>query len=898
MTAERWNALSGLLDAALDLPREERESWLESLEGTSPALKAELRELLSQAGAIETSDFLETLPKLGWISSEGVPPAAPGSQIAAYIVEQEIGRGGMGVVWRAHRADGAVKRTVALKCPRADILSPELVQRFLLERDILAQLEHPNIARLYDAGLTESGRPYIALEYVEGVPIDEYCARHRLSITERIALAQQVLGAVQYAHTRLVIHRDLKPSNILVTADGQVRLLDFGVAKLLPTHVLSDRAMTQFGGRAMTPDYAAPEHITGADITTATDVYSLGVVLYELLTSKRPYRLQRGSVGEIEEAIVAADPIRPDRVALAPADIETRSTSEAKLRRTLGGDLGTILLKALKKNPSERYATVDSLAQDLARLQRQQPVLAQPDTYMYRTRKFLARNRLGVAAGTAVILAISVAAAGFAWEARRATLQRDRALTMASRSDAVSQFLEDLVTDAGQSEAPTNVGDLLNRSEQLANLEFKDYPEQRAAVLGMLANYYSNTSNPGKALSLEEEALRLAEGTGDLELQDELHCDHAGTIGGEHPDAAKQEIGRVIARPGVEPPRVVQCLEGLSFIAQQMGEYVVARDYANRALTLLKHIPQSPPLEEALPLRAVAENDYFLGRGVESDRAFAAALSRYEDIGRGESMLALNLRVSWATSTFNVEPRVALQLLDATMQILRRNSPASPIPDYLLNNRGSALERLGRYAEALPAYEECRQVAEAAHDIPTVISCELGVATIYRLQGNLTDAEKMYLQASQAAETAKLPAAHGAVRRVSLQRARLDLEKGNFKSALEHVNSAIGDQSNNPSMLGALVFRAECLLQLAKLDDAMADAQHAMSLAQKMIGNKPYSYQTGEASLMVGRVLLAQGDRVGAQHAFMAAVDHLSHTVDDQQKNLLSARGWLQKSSL
>jgi serine/threonine protein kinase len=894
ITAEQWKVLSGLLDAALDLPPEARESWLESLEERSPALKAELRELLRQAGAIETNDFLDTLPKFGEISSEAAPPAAPGLHIAAYVIEQEIGRGGMGIVWRAHRADGAVKRTVALKCPRADMLSAELVQRFLLERDILAQLEHPNIARLYDAGLTESGRPFIALEYVEGMPLDQYCDRHRLNIAERIALAQQVLGAVQYAHTRLVIHRDLKPSNILVTADGQVRLLDFGVAKLLPTHVLSDRAVTQIGGRAITPDYAAPEHITGGDITTATDVYSLGVVLYELLTSKRPYRLERGSAGEIEEAIVAADPIRPDRVSLAAADIEARSTSESKLRRTLGGDLATILLKALKKTPSERYATVDSLAQDLDRFQHRQPVRAQADTYIYRTRKFLARNKLGVAAGTAVVLAISVAAAGFAWEARRATQQRDRALIMASRSDAVSQFLEDLVTDAGQSEAPTNVADLLSRSEQLANLEYKDYPEHRAAILGMLGAYYSRTSNIAKALSLQEQALRMAEGTGDLELQDELHCDHAATNAVQRPEEAKQEINRVIARPGVEPIRVVECLGTSNLIARHMGDGPVARGDATRALSLLSQIRQPPPSMEPSLLAALAESEYYLGMSRESDRDFAAALSRYEAIGLGESFLAQAARNSWANSNFNVEPRVALQLLEASMQILQRNSPASPIPGNFLANRGSALERIGRYSEALPAYEKCITSAEAAHDIPSIVACQIGAAAVYRFQRNLAEAERRYSLAAHAGEAAQLPAAGMVMRRTLLERARLDLEKGSARSALDHANLGIGDLSNNPSMAGALLIRAECSLQLGLLESAMADAQQSLSVAQKMAGNKPYSYQVAGASLMVGRVLLAQGDRAGARRAVTAAVEHFSHTVDEQQFYLVSARHWLE----
>jgi serine/threonine-protein kinase len=897
ISADQWGALSALLDAALELPADQRETWLEALQGTPESLKAELRELLSHADGIETSEFLETLPKFERVPSQERPAVATGARIGTYIIESEIGRGGMGVVWRAHRADGAMKRTVAIKCPRAETLSPELMKRFLLERDILAQLEHPNIARLYDAGVTDLGQPYIALEYVEGVPLTQYCDGRRLGVADRIALFQQVLGAVQYAHTRLVVHRDLKPSNILVTADGQVRLLDFGVAKLLPTHIANDGAMTQIGERAMTPDYAAPEHIIGASITTATDVYSLGVVLYELLSSRRPYQLQRGSVGEIEEAILVADPIRPDRVSISLAEAEARSTSKAKLRRVFSGDLGIILLKALKKNPQERYTTVDALAQDLDRYQKQQPVLAQADTYAYRIRKFLGRNKLSAAAGATALLLILVAAGGFALEARRATQQRDRALALASRNDAVSQFLEDLITDASESDEPTNMDDLLARSERLANLEYKNNPAHRAAVLDMLGHHYTMSGERGKATSLLEEALRIAAGTRDLALLDLLHCDHAGIIGAQKPEEAKAEINRVLARSGVESQQVIDCLAHSSYIAAQMNDGPLAVEYANRALALLREAPAPAPGTEANLLANLAQGYYLSGKNLESDRSYAASVSQFDSIGRGESIDALAARNNWANSNFNVQPRVALQIIDSIIQILHKNSPTSATPPNMLNNRGAILDRIGRYAESLQSFEECGKRGATAQDIATVIDCNLGAASVYRSRGNLAEAERFYLRAFQAADAAKLPAASTPMRHIWANRARLDLVQGEFQPAIMHSNLAIGYQKNSPYSAGVLLIRAEGSLMLGQLDSAMSDVQEALEFARKMQGNKPNSYSVGIALLMKGRVLLAKDDRTGAHRDFMAAVEHLSHTVDEGQQSLVAARDWLQKSS-
>ena len=404
--AQSWAEIDRLLDEALERPMTERDAWLATLPPQFERLKPPLRELLSRAAAVETSDFLGTLPRFEAGPEDAAEPASaerPGAEIGPYRLIREIARGGMGTVWLAERVDGLFSRRVALKLPHGPAHHAGLVERMARERAILATLEHPNIARLYDAGVTPDGQPYIALEYVEGRPIDVHCGAPgeagALELRARLDLFVQAAHAVAYAHDRQIIHRDIKPANIFVTAGGEVRLLDFGIAKILDSGEAHDTRLTQLGGHALTPDYASPEQILGEPLTVASDVYSLGVLLYELLTGSRPYRLERSSRGALEEAILNVEPAPPSESA-------THSAC-----RDLRGDLDTIVLKALKKRPAERYASVVALVDDVTRYLQGRPVLAQPDSRWYRLRKLVARNRAAVATGSGVLLA-ALAVAG------------------------------------------------------------------------------------------------------------------------------------------------------------------------------------------------------------------------------------------------------------------------------------------------------------------------------------------------------------------------------------------------------------------------------------------------------------------------------------------------------
>ncbi len=493
----QWQAFNALLDQLLDQPPAERSTWIDTLPAEHDALKPALRALAARAQGLETREFLATLPAMPEAARADAELTA-GDRIGPYRLLRELGIGGMGAVWLAERVDGALKRQVALKLPRTS-WTRGLAERMARERDILATLEHPNIARLYDAGTDARGRPYLALEYVEGQPVDAYCTQHQLTVRARVELLLQVARAVAFAHGRLVVHRDLKPSNILVTADGQVRLLDFGIAKLMEGDRAAETQLTQLAGRALTPDYASPEQIRGEPIGTASDVYSLGVVAFELLAGARPYRLKRGSAAEVEEAVLAADVPLASSVAV-----------DAARKRALRGDLDAILAQALRKDVARRYASVDALADDLSRHQAGQPVTARPDSAAYRLRKFVARNGLVVGAGVSVAVALAVGAGVSVWQASKARAQ-------ANRAEVVQAFLLDLFrTNSGEQQSnaeaaqATTARELLDRGAERINQSLADAPDAQFDVLGVLASIYDEMGLSHRGLDLSVKRLALA----------------------------------------------------------------------------------------------------------------------------------------------------------------------------------------------------------------------------------------------------------------------------------------------------------------------------------------------------------------------------------------------------
>ena len=430
------------------------------------------------------------------------------NEVGPYRLVRELGRGGMGSVWLAERTDGLLKRQVALKLPHRSMDDGLLGERFARERDILAGLEHPNIARLYDAGVSPEGRPYLAIEYVDGLSLLAYCRERGIGLEGRLALFLQVLAAIQHAHGRLVIHRDLKPGNILVTPAGQVRLLDFGIAKLVGPGRPDAQALTQVGERIMTPAYAAPEQVLGEPIDTAADIYALGVVLHQLLAGALPYRLERDTPGGLEQAILES------RTRSASQGASHDPLCKAWARR-LQGDLDAIVHKAMRRAPAERYPSASAFADDIGRHLAGEPVLAQRGTVRYRSLKFLSRHRWGVGAASAVFAALSVGLGLALWQARVAGQHAELARKEAQVAKAVKDFLQGIfLANSAQQADPlrarqTTARELLDIGVAQLQESLGQTPEGLAEMLWIFSELYSQLLLPDKAVELAQQRLDL-----------------------------------------------------------------------------------------------------------------------------------------------------------------------------------------------------------------------------------------------------------------------------------------------------------------------------------------------------------------------------------------------------
>ena len=444
MTPEQWKQVKELFQAALERPPEERPKFVVDASAGNENLFREVVSLLgfdARAGTFIESPATAVVPELFSLQ----PSRFVGRRIGPYRILKEIGHGGMGAVFLAERADEQYEQRVAIKLVKTGFDNVSITNRFLKERQILANLDHPNIANLLDGGTTEDGSPYLVMEFIDGLAIDKYCDGHRLAIAERLKLFRIVCAAVAHAHRNLVIHRDLKPSNVLVTNQGIPKLLDFGIAKILNSHLSAfptDRTAATV--RLMTPDYASPEQVRGDNITTSSDIYSLGVLLYKLLTGHHPYLLKKNLAKEIERVVCSQEPERPSTIVthnkLGPSDngasqttvtpdsvSNDRDTQPEKLRRLLGGDLDNIVLMALRKEPERRYSSVEQFSEDIRRHLEGLPVIARKDTLFYRSEKFLTRHKFGVAAAAVVLLTLIAGIVGTTWQARVARNQRVKA---------------------------------------------------------------------------------------------------------------------------------------------------------------------------------------------------------------------------------------------------------------------------------------------------------------------------------------------------------------------------------------------------------------------------------------------------------------------------------------
>ncbi|HEX8141097.1 MAG TPA: tetratricopeptide repeat protein [Pyrinomonadaceae bacterium] len=527
MTPDRWLQVKEIFHEAVELQHEERRTFLLKRCEDDPEMLREL-ELLMESHE-EAGPFIErpAMASASDILLEGEAYIWAGRTLGRYRVLRELGHGGMGLVLLAVRADDQFKKQVAIKILRRGMDSEEIVRRFRTERQILASLEHPNIARLLDGGITEDGLPYIVMEYIEGQPVDSYCDKRRLRTDGRLLLFRKICSVVEFAHQNLIIHRDLKPSNILITPDGEPKLLDFGIAKLLnPALASQTLAATATDLRLMTPEYASPEQIRGHNITTVSDVYSLGILLYRLLSGHAPYHFKQTSPQEIERLVCENEPERPSTAIRRTEEItigqrtiritpeivgEARGEPAESLRRRLRGDLDNIVLKALRKEPERRYSSAAQFAEDIRRYMDGLPVTARKDTFAYRASKFIGRNRIGVAAVSLVLLAILAGLTASIWQARVAARERNQAQRETARADQLNNFLKSILSAASpeQKGRDVKVIEVLNGAAARIDTEFANQPELRAQVLQTIGQTYFDIGLMDEAEKYSRESLKL-----------------------------------------------------------------------------------------------------------------------------------------------------------------------------------------------------------------------------------------------------------------------------------------------------------------------------------------------------------------------------------------------------
>jgi eukaryotic-like serine/threonine-protein kinase len=825
--SDRWARIDALFGEALDRPPAERLAFLEAACGEDRELFEAVRSLLAnEAAAGEmigesitdfAPDLLASLPPepdaegdAGWV----------GRRVGAYRLVAEIGRGGMGAVYLAERADGEFEKRVALKLVKRGMDTDEILRRFQFERRILASLEHPNIARLYDGGATDDGRPYLVMELVEGERLTAYCDARGLGVPARLELFRSVCAAVQHAHHNLVVHRDLKPSNILVTAAGIPKLLDFGIAKLVDDDG-GDSPRTRTGMRILTPEYAAPEQVRGEPVTTASDVYALGAVLYELLTGRRPFVRRGDDTGDGDDAptaeraatrpsiAIGRPPVEPEVVATA------RGTTPDRLRRLLRGDLDTVVLKALEADPRLRYQSAQQLLEDLERFRDGLPVLARPAALGYRAGKFVRRHRVALATASLVLVSLLGGLGAALWQADRAAAERDRADQQRAiaederdAAEEVAAFLEGMFAAANPFSArpgrmdTLRIGAFLERGADRIGDQFRDRPLVRARMLGVLGRAYRSLGVHDQAERLLVEALdtyRAAHGAAHTDVADALNALGNLYLDRERHDDAERLHREALAMRQVllEPDHrhIGASMNNLAAALQNAGRLDEAEALYDELLTLFRRQdpPDSTDYADALNTRMVLAFR-------QDDLETALPLAR--------EILDINLALFG-----EAHPRVA-QSMNNLAQLLTRIDAAEEAEPLLRQslamnreifggehpniaagaaNLASTLLKLGRAAEAEPLYQEAiamnRKLLGDRH--PSVAVTVSNYADLLSERAAYAEAEALYREAL-AINQAMFGPAHTNVGIVSSRLAAALCNQGRTEEGLALYREALG----------------------------------------------------------------------------------------------------------
>ncbi|MGA9333044.1 MAG: serine/threonine-protein kinase [Rudaea sp.] len=781
MDTQRWQRVAEVFDAVADAPSADRTALLARLCGDDAALRREVESLIAADidadGFDRRTDSARGAAALSWADAQ---ESDAGARIGSWRVLRELGRGGMGVVYLVERDDPQFEQRAALKLIKRGMDSDVVLTRFLRERRILARLQHPHIAHLIDGGIAADGRPYFVMEYVEGEPLLSYCAQHGADLDARILLFLDVCAAVQFAHAQLVVHRDIKPGNILVTAEGSAKLLDFGIAKLLDDSAPDGAATVTAAQRPLTPAYAAPEQLQGDPVSTATDVYALGVVLYELLAGRRPSASTEALSPGAAQRMTINHPPAPSKVGDAQAPVPPR---------LLRGDLDTILLTALQPEPQRRYPSVEAFADDLRRFRAGRPISARRDRTLYRVRKFVARHRIGVAATALGVAALFAALALALWQAAETTRQ-------AQASAEVTHFLIDLFQGADPMHArgaTLTAQDLLDQGAQRLNTDSAVAPLARARLLHTIAATYASLGLYDRALPLAEDAY---------------------------------ELRRANLAP--DDPDIAQSMDELGLLYMNKADYAAAEPMLRGALSLRR--ARLPPGDPAV-IASLGDVGTLLqkrGNFAGADRYYRDALAASRRRFGADATPTARRLDEYALNLDQLGKRAAgIAALRQALAIREKNlAPDDPDIATSLDNLGTHLEEDDRYQEALPLVERAVRIRKRVfgEQHPLVASAEIDLASVY---GDVSRFESARRMAGQALAVLRktLPADHPKISEAINLLAIFDYAQRDFGAAVPLLREVVARDEktlgpDHPDSLAAKNNLASTLLHLGQYAEA------------------------------------------------------------------------------
>jgi len=881
-----------LFEACMDLAAGQRTAWLEAHCGDA-GLRERILRLLRAHDSAERSGSLEQ------------SPIVTARRIGGFDLLERIGEGAMGEVWLAEQT-APVRRRVAVKIVKAGTGSREVIARFELERQALAMMSHPHIAHIVEAGTTDDGRPYFAMEYVPGIPLTKYCDQHRLGIDERLALFVLVCEAVQHAHHKGVIHRDLKPGNLLVTEiDGKPspKVIDFGIAKAVALDHQPSRAHTMIGHLIGTPEYMSPEQaqLSPLDVDTRADVYSLGVVLHELLTGALPFKTSdpNATPATLVQELLTHDPAAPSvRVRVSAPEPQqsaaNRGLTTRQLAARLAGDLDWIVLKALAKDRNRRYGSPAELAADIRRHLVDEPVVAGPPSTLYRMRKFAARHRLPLTLAAGVFIAAIVFGAMMAWQAHQLAWQRDEARFQAQRAEASSEFMSLMLEEVGPEGRPLSPLELVDKGVQLLDRRYGADPQFAAHMLMQMSRRYMDLGNTEKSSQVLARALAIAREVDDPDLLADVECTtvRAALDANQHESAKEHLEGARAALARLPDPPVVtevDCLRAEADMAENDRDFATAETNLRKAQQLLEQSQNTRGLLYHAVLTDLGGVLFRTSRFREAlalNYVTAEALDRN---GRGGTLGRVTVATNRASLLMRLGEVSAAEAAAAEAirraQRLRGNQPATPQQAVAY---GIVLNRLDRQDEARKLLTAARDQARELGGEFWVIVAEYHLARSLMLAGKYAEARSM-LDQVRAAWSANATGNRDRLADLYRTQAEIELLQGNIEQARSSIDASLAEfgypqAAPAPFLSAALTTAAQVYAKAGQLEQAESFALAALRLSESIAREPRQSADVGEALLVVASVKRTRGDKSAAADYARRSVEALSNSLGQQHR--------------